>query len=66
MKEKIKDGEKFALDKSLMQGDGLHYGVKGHLIICNAVSTNLGFGTNYSADYEDEGTATEVFENLME
>lgn len=50
----------------LMQSDGLHYTTQGHLTIANAISTTLGFATNYKTDYSDTDTIGNIFDNLAE
>ena len=50
----------------LMQSDGSHYTTQGHLTIANAISTTLGFATNYKTDYADTDTIGNIFDNLGE
>lgn len=47
-----------------MQSDSLHFTTKGHLMICNAISDELGFPTNLSLTYTEEDTVGNVFTNL--
>lgn len=47
-----------------MQSDKLHFTTKGHIMICNAVSDELGFPTNLSQTYTETDTIGNVFANL--
>ena len=47
-----------------MQSDLLHFTKKGHLMICNAISDELGLPTNLSTSFTEEDTVGNVFTNL--
>lgn len=47
-----------------MQSDALHFTKKGHIMICNVISDELGFPTNISPEYTEEDTVGNVFANL--
>lgn len=54
-----------AMDEvTMLQSDLLHFTQTGHIIICNAVSDELGFPTNLSITYSETGNVDDVFDNM--